>query len=153
QHGFEAYFGEKVVCRIILWPLAEKAIAEKMYDKIRQSDEEFLRAARQQHTDHLAAHEGMLDQPVGRFTTGNEAFERAAFSLQPGEISALIETPQGVVVIKCEKRQPADTSKSLNDPQVRQVLEKEIFEKKTAMEIPKVFEELRKQANVKKIFD
>src|SRR5262249_12872389 len=63
QHGFEAYFGEKVVCRIILWPLAEKAIAEKMYDKIRQSDEEFLRAARQQPTTPPAPQAGRPAQP------------------------------------------------------------------------------------------
>ncbi len=72
--------------------------------------------------------------------------EREAFRLQPGQISPLIDTSDGVaVVVKCLKRIPPDTTVSLES--VRPRLYKEVFEKKVQMEIPKAFAELQKQAH------
>ena len=143
QKGFEAYYGEKVECRIIMWPADEKRAADKQYAEIRKSDEEFDRAARTQGNSTLASAGGRMS-PFGRNTTGSEALERAAFSLRPGELSELIGTPEGYIVVKCVKRIPPDTSKKFED--VRATLEKEIFDKKLALEVPKVFAEMRKEA-------
>src|SRR5262249_36606570 len=41
QMAFQAYYGEKVACRIILWPKGQKDIAMKQFETIRQSDQEF----------------------------------------------------------------------------------------------------------------
>ena len=49
----------------------------------------------------------------GRHTLGDENLEREAFKLQPGEVSTLIGTPQGQVVIKCDRRIPPDTNVKL----------------------------------------
>jgi len=144
--AFEAYHGEKVDCRIILWPKSEKQIAVKMYGKIRDSEEEFDRAARGQASHELAATGGHI-KPIGRNTTGNPALEKAAFSLRPDEVSDLIEAPEGVVVVKCVKRLPPETSYTLEGERVR--LTNEIIEKKLQMEIPKVFAELREKAQPK----
>jgi hypothetical protein len=146
QLAFEAHYGEKVDCRIILWPKGENQIALNMYGKLRDSEEEFDRASRMQAHPNLAATGGHIS-PIGRNTTGNEAMERAAFSLHKGEISQLIETPDGTVVLKCIDRIPPDKSKTLE--QVRGTLYKEVFDKKLQAEIPKVFNELRVQADPK----
>src|SRR5262249_5749148 len=94
--AFDAYYGEKVECRMILWPPGEDKIAFKMYSEIRDSEEAFDKAAKGQATPSLAAAGGRLP-PFGRNTTGHAELEKAAFKLQPGEMSELIGTPQGHV--------------------------------------------------------
>ena len=115
-----------------------------LYPKLRDSEEEFDRAAKQQADPKLAATGGKI-APFGRHTTGNEEMETAAFRLKPGEISQVIETPQGLVVIKCLKHEAPD-GKKLED--VRDVLSKDIINRKiTQVEIPRLFNELRAQAH------
>ncbi len=145
KQGFEAYYGEKIECRLIMWPKNEKHIAEKLYPQIRNSDEEFIRIAKQQPSGRLSGNAGYIGE-IGRHTTGNPELEREVFSLREGEISSIIGTPEGFVVVKCLKRIPPNTTKKLDDV-VRAGLEKEIMEKKVQQEIPVVFQELRKEAN------
>ncbi len=143
RKAFDAYHGEKVDCRIIMWEKGFEKAAMSEYAKIRDSEEEFARAAKNQKTPSLAAAGGKI-RPIGRNTTGNEELEKAAFTLQPGEISSLIGTPEGLVVIKCDARQGADIS--IDFEAMRPKLTKEVFEKKLAAEIPALFAEMRKKA-------
>ncbi len=143
QKAYEAYYGEKIDAKIILWPKGEDKRAMMQYPAIRDSADEFDRVAKQQASPRLASTGGQI-QPIGRYTTGSEEMEQAAFKLRPGELSELIGTPEGTVVIKCVARIPPDTSKQLAD--VRAELEKEVVEKKIQLEIPKVFNEMRSQA-------
>ncbi len=145
QDAFEAYFGEKIECQLILWPPEQHAHAMMAYPKIRDNEAEFDNAAKHQATPSLAAKGGKLEQPMGRHTTGNEEMEREAFKLQPGQISPLIKTPQGDVVIKCIKRIPPDTTKKLETE--RGKLSKEVYDKKLEIEIRKTFQQLRDQAH------
>lgn len=143
QNAFEAYHGEKVECRIILWPKSEMSHVFMLYPKIRDSEEEFDRASKQQADPKLAASAGKI-APFGRHTTGNEELEKAAFGLKPGEISQVIETPQGLVVIKCLEHQAPDGKKL---EEVRDQLTKDVLNRKISQqEIPKLFSELREQA-------
>lgn len=146
--GFDAYYGEKIDCQLIYWPTDEKKVAQQEYAAIRDSDTEFDRQAKHQANSSLAAHGGQI-APIGRRTTGNDEVEREAFKLQPGELSPLIATPEGIAVIKCIQRIPAQTNVSLESE--RKKLYKEVFEKKVQLEIPKEFIELAKQAKVKQL--
>jgi hypothetical protein len=91
----------------------------------------------------LAAVGGKI-HPISRNGTGTPDLERAAFSLQPGQITELIGTPEGIVVFKCDKRIPADTSKNFDAE--RPFLEQEVLARKTTLEIGKFFNDLRVQA-------
>jgi hypothetical protein len=142
---FEAHFGEKVRCRIIMWPHAEKKIAMEMYAKVRDNPAEFDRAAKYQASPTLAAADGNIKDPVGHHSLGNDDVEKAVFALQPGEITALQETPEGIVVFKCVERIPPEQGRTLAAEQPK--LEQEILEKKTQLAIGRVFEELRKAAD------
>ncbi len=144
KKAHDAYYGEKIECRLIMWQKGEEKAAMAAYGRIRDSEEEFVRAARGQKSPSLASAAGRI-RPIGRNTTGNDELEKAAFSMQPGEISALVGTPEGIVCIKCDKRLPADTTVSIDS--VREKLTKEVFEKKINAEIPVVFAEMRKRAN------
>jgi hypothetical protein len=74
----------------------------------------------------------------------SDAVEKMLFSLKEGEISQLFQTPAGIMCIKCVKIIPPDSNVKLE--QVREELEKDIFDKKLNAEIPKFFGELKEQA-------
>jgi hypothetical protein len=145
RKGFESYYGERVECQLIMWPRTprDREIAIKQYEVIRKSNDEFDRAARTQASARLAANGGKIEA-FGRYSTGNEAIEREVFKLRPGEITPLIETPEGYAVFKLWGRLPGDANVKLKDK--RASLEKEIVEKKTALQIPVEFQKLREAA-------
>ncbi len=144
--AFEAYHGEKVECQIIMWPSSTKAQVMGIYGKLRDSEVEFNTAAKTQGDPKLASTAGHI-APFGRKTTGNELLEQTAFALKPGEISQLIDTPEGLVVIKCIKHLQPDGTK-LED--VRAQLTKDIINRKiNQIEIPRLFADLQKQAQPK----
>lgn len=143
QKGFEAYYGERLECRLILWPTEQARFALTEYAKIRDSEEEFDRKAKSQASASLAAQGGKIP-PFGRHTLGDETLEREAFRLQPGEISTLIGTAQGQVVIRCDRRIPPDKGVKLE--QVRDKLATEVRERKVQMEMQMVFRELKEKA-------
>lgn len=146
KKGFEAYYGERMRCRMILYPRDQANFARAQYTTLRDSDLEFDRAARQQATPTLASEAGFL--PVfGRNSLGDENLEREAFRLQPGEVSPVIETPQGHVILKCIERVPPDAKVKLEDVKAR--LTDEIMRKKTDTEMQVVFGELRAKASPK----
>jgi nucleoid DNA-binding protein len=144
KKGYEAYHGERMECRMILFSPEQHKFALSRYIALRDDEAEFDRAARTQAVPSLASQAGKI--PVfGRYALGDENLEREAFRLQPGEVSALVGTPQGHVLLKCDKRIPPDTSVTLE--QVRDKLTKEILEKKTVAEMQVVFGELKAKAN------
>jgi hypothetical protein len=146
QDAFNAYYGEKVDCRIILWPKGEEKHAMNAYAELRKSEADFDRYARQQASASLASTGGHI-RPISHKTTGNDELEKEAFTLQPGEVSRLIGTPEGTVVMRCVGRIPPDTSKKLDGEKT--ALQKEIFEKKLQQEMPRLFKELQEKAQPK----
>jgi parvulin-like peptidyl-prolyl isomerase len=144
--AFEAYYGERLECRIILWPPDQTKFALEAYPKIRDSEEAFADAAQHQASPTLAAKGGRIDR-FGRHTLGDDNLEREAFRLRPGHVSTLIGTPQGNVVIKCDRRIPPDTARTIEKE--RASLEGEVRRKKVQVEMQVVFNELSAQAHPK----
>jgi hypothetical protein len=145
---FENRYGKKVKAKIIIWPKNKDGSSErqamKVYDEIRKDDAAFNRAARAQPDGALASREGMVEPIVRWSMTGDNTVEDEAFKLQPGEVSKLIATPVGTVVIKCigfvEPQANVDFEK------VKPELIKEVVDKKQSLEIPKLMELLKKEA-------
>lgn len=153
QRMFESQYGEKVDCRLIVWPKGEEKIALQMYDEIRKSEAEFDKAARGQAIGSLAATGGRI-APIGRGAAEEDKniVEQIAFKLRPGELSELFQIPgQGTAVLRCEKRVPpaykdeADRKKLYDS--VRPQMHKAMFDQKVAKAIPPMFEQLKKAAN------
>jgi parvulin-like peptidyl-prolyl isomerase len=150
QKAYAAYYGEKIECRLIMWPKEERKYAMQDYAEIRDKEEAFAEKAANQASGALAAHAGHLMDGkkirlIGRYTLGNPDLERELFSLKPGEVSKLVETPEGIVVMKCDRRVPPDGSVTLES--VRPGLQKEVAERMTQVQMPLVFAELRKAAD------
>ncbi|MCY2941306.1 MAG: peptidyl-prolyl cis-trans isomerase [Planctomycetota bacterium] len=148
KKAFDAYYGEKVECRIVMYEKGFERAVLSDYPRLRDSEEEFHKAAKNQKSSSLAATAGKI-RPIARNTTGNDELEKAAFALQPNEVSPVIGTPEGLIIVKCDKRIPADTTVNLES--VREKITAEIIEKKIAAEIPVAFSEMRKRANPKLI--
>jgi hypothetical protein len=143
RQSFDAAYGPKVECRIIIWPAGEQKVAMQMYDKLRKSEEEFDRAARSQAMPDLAAVGGRI-RPIARFSGTHPEVEKEAYSLKPGEISRLVMTPQGTVCLKCDKQIPADSNVEFE--KVKEAMRQEVFEKKVEAESKKLFMTLKDEA-------
>jgi hypothetical protein len=152
KKAFEAYHGERAQCRIILWPRTPRdhEIAIKQWDKIRKSPDpalEFERTAKLQASAKLASQAGLID-PFGRHSTGNEELEREVFRLREGDMTPVVETPEGYVVARLVRRiaptpEPADPAAAAAE---RAQWEEEILRKKAKMQIPAEFAKLREAA-------
>jgi hypothetical protein len=144
RKGFEAKFGDKVECRIIVLP---KAYGNKMYDlwkRISSDPAEFEKEAKAQFLAPLAAEAGKCPPIHHHFSDPN--VEQEAFKLSKGELSPLIAMPDGTtVILRCEQRIPADTIKCMDTE--REGLMRELREARLTAEIPKVFQALRQQAS------
>jgi parvulin-like peptidyl-prolyl isomerase len=143
QDAYEAAYGEKVECVLIHWPQGEKDRANRAVAMLRENPAAFERLADCQSNASLAANHGHV-APFSRHTVGHEELERAAFRLQPGEISPLVETPEGLAVLKCLRRIPADPSQTF--AQVRDSLRREVRERLIQKESSRVFQELKEAA-------
>jgi parvulin-like peptidyl-prolyl isomerase len=149
--AFDAAYGEKVECQIILWPKTkqgkEQALAE--YAQIRTNDQAFDRAAKAQTVKpQLAATAGKV-RPFGRYVMGDDNFDRIVFRLAPNEVSEVFETVDGPVVVKCLRHIPPDAS--IRFETVRDKLTKEVEERKIAGEMQTAFDTLKRQANPQKL--
>ncbi|HEV8061569.1 MAG TPA: peptidylprolyl isomerase [Gemmataceae bacterium] len=143
--AYEAYYGPQVHCRMIMWPKSQRNLAIVAYPRIRDSAEEFDKAARSQASAQLAVKGGDI-APFHRLTTGNPEMEKTAFQLKPGELSQVLETNEGFVVLKCVEQIPPSHEKTLDE--VRAGLTGDIIKRKiNQLEIPAFFAELQKEAH------
>lgn len=147
---YDANFGERVQCRLIIWTnesgVSPEREALKNYDAIRKSEAEFDRMARSQRIPGLAAVGGRIN-PIGRGAAeeGKTDVERIAFKLNKDEVSEIFVIPgQGVAVLKCDGRVPPDPTVTFEKQ--KEVLRKQIYETKLNKAIPEVFKKLKDQA-------
>lgn len=147
QKAYDAHHGEKVAVQIILWPREEAKRVTMMYNSLRDKPDEFEKQAAMQASAQLASVKGRIE-PIGRYSTGNDEMEKVAFALRPGEVSHVMGVPEGLLVMKCLNRVPP-TGTPLG--QVRDRLEREVIEKKTVLEIPRLAAKLQDTAKPVKI--
>ena len=147
---FEREFGEKRRMQIILWPKGDdlKAI-QNTYAKIRGSQDEFDSAARNQANPSLASTRGSIT--IARHTQGEDPIViETAYKLKPGEVSEIISTKLGYVVLKMHEVVPPDAKADFEKEKPR--LEKLAKDELMSQEIPKLFAELKKTAKPNFIF-
>lgn len=143
---FERHFGEKRQVQILMYPLGDdQKTIQAEYAKVRASQVEFDRAARSMANPSLAAAAGYI-KPISRHMYGEDpVIEKIAFELKVGEVSQILQTSQGWVIMKLHKIIEPDTKVSFETEKPK--LHKEAFEEALSREIPKFFAELSKQAN------
>jgi hypothetical protein len=151
KNAFEAKYGDKVQCRmIVLAKGTPQNQMDEIWAKVRKSENDFREAARSQFIPGLASKEGEVP-PIHHHFGGPDGaeIEKEAFSLKEGDVSRLLRMPEpdgSTIILRCEKRLPPDTTKSLTNSGDRLALHKEVFEFKLQQETNAVFDELRKDA-------
>lgn len=145
KRAFEARYGEKVRCRIILWPESEFRHVQKIWEKLRDSEDEFATAAKNQAIGALASIGGLIE-PIGRGVAEKPLIENIAFRLKPGEVSEIFPIPEQkmIGVLKCDGRIPPAEGVTLD--QVRDELTRSVFEQKVKKAMPAFFQKLREAA-------
>ena len=122
------------------------AIREQMVPILEQArgGTDFAALAREYSDDSATAQNG---GDTGLFHRGQmvPAFEAAAFALQPGEISDLVETPFGVHILRLEERHEA---RLLPLDEVREQLREHIREEKMEEAVKQETARLREQADI-----
>jgi hypothetical protein len=144
KEAFEARYGPKVECRMIVLDKNNASVAQKVWDNARKGREAFLEEARKQFIPNLAVGEGKVPAIHKHF--GDRKLEEAAFRLKEGEISGLMEMPDGTyVILLCEKHLLANTEIRFENEAIK--LSQETQALRVSQRIPVAFEELRKKAN------
>ncbi len=147
QKAFENRFGPAVKARILV--SRTRAEAESLRVKAAAGADEFGGLARQHSVDVGSASANGWVQPI-RLHSGDPAFDRAAFALEPGEISPVVQVADQFIVIKCEGRLPAADAKP---DDVRPLLASEIRERKSRQASNDVFRGLQNASRIEHVMN
>lgn len=147
REAYETQYGAAVQCRLIACATLESA--KQIRELAIAQPDDFGNLAKQHSVDPNSASAKGLIQPI-RKHLGDKKIEAAAFSLQPGAISDVIEVADQFVFLKCEKHLPAREVKL--EGKIHQVLVEAIRDKKLRLVADDVFATLQKQSQVDLIF-
>lgn len=144
---YESQYGPSVRVRIIL--LGDEQRARQVQQQLTQHPDEFARIAMNESIDVNSASIGGLIQPI-RMHIGDPGLERAAFSLQPGEISQVIPVVNQFAILKCEGRNPP---REVEMEAVREELSERIRDSKLRDVASETFAVLQKSATIVNILN
>jgi parvulin-like peptidyl-prolyl isomerase len=142
--GFEANYGERVRCRAIV--LGNQRRAQEVWNKARQNPslEYFGDLAAEYSVEPTSKALRGEVPPLGRYG-GQETLEKEAFTLQNGELSKVIQMGDKFIILRCEGR---TERMNIDLKDVRDILQRDIFEKKLRMAMGEKFEEINSRARV-----
>jgi hypothetical protein len=144
KDGFEARFGPKVECRMIVLEKGNESTVQQVWEDARKGRKEFLAQAAKQSIPNLAQAGGVVPPIHKHF--GDKNLEVAAFRLRPDEVSAPILMPDGTkVILMCDKHIPADLTRTYEAERMQ--IHREVQDMRIAQEIPKVFAKMRERAS------
>lgn len=146
QEAFELQFGPSVQCRIIVCTDREKT--QQAHAAAVANPDDFGNLAKQFSDDASASSKGLI-QPI-RKHMGDDVIERAAFALQPNQVSEPLVVGNQYVILKCERHYPAQ---NVSFEAVRERLSQAIRERKLADEADKLLLALQERAQVKNAYN
>ena len=144
QMGFEANYGPRVRCRAIV--LTNQRKAQQVWEMARNnpSPENFGDLA-EQYSVEASSRALRGEVPPVQKHGGQPLLEREAFSLQPGEISGVIQVGESFVILRCEGyTKPTQVAMS----EVKGMILDDLREKKQRIAMNKRFEQLQESAQI-----
>lgn len=153
QAAYETQFGPAVEVRIIV--CGSQKDADAALAKAQAAPDNFGKIAKEASIDNVtASREGGM--PPIRKHLGDLGIERAAFALQPGQISPVVVvgepgTKQQFVILKCEKLIPDQYKTYPLNGEMKQRLESSLREKKESVAAGRIVKELREKVKVTRV--
>lgn len=151
HRGFEANYGPRVKCRVIVLSNLRKAqevfsIAQQELNRHPDHGSEFFgRLAEQYSIDPSRSVQGRVP-PIQKWG-GLQSLEDQAFSLEAGQMSGIVQVNDSYVILYCEGY--TQTVKvSLSDPTIRRELYEDIHEKKERLAMAEAFQRLKDAAQI-----
>jgi parvulin-like peptidyl-prolyl isomerase len=144
RKGFEANYGERVRCRAIV--IGTMRRAQEVWDKARRnpSIEYFGDLAEEYSIEPTSKNLRGEVPPIQRYS-GQAQLEEAAFKLQPGELSGIIQVRDKFLILRCEGRtEPV----KVDEAEVREILTRDIYEKKLRIAMSEKFESIRTESRI-----
>ena len=144
QKGFDANYGQRMRCRAIVLPSMRRA--QEVWDKARRnpSVEYFGDLATEYSVEPTSKALRGEVPPLQRFG-GQPLLEEAAFKLQPGQLSGIIQVSDKFIILLAEGRTEGI---NINLAEVRDILHRDIYEKKLRLAMSEKFEAIREGSRV-----
>jgi len=151
KRGYEANYGPKVRCRAIV--VNNQRRAQEVWEKSRAALDlkdfnETLRVfgdLAEQYSMESGSRALRGEVPPIQKNGGQPKLEEEAFKLAKGELSGIVQVGDTYVILLCEGyTKPIDTSLQ----EVRDLLQRDIHEKKLRIAMARTFEELRENSRV-----
>lgn len=144
QKGFLRHYGSRVKAKVIMFDNIRRAT--EVHAEAMKNPSDFERLAQQHSIEPNSRALGGEIPPIPRYS-GNQKLEEAAFKLRPGEISPVIQIGfSRWVILRCEGR----TKQHITDiNEVKETLYHDLLEEKTQQKVAQVFEQLRREAEIK----
>lgn len=144
QKGFEANYGERVEVLAIVLGNQRQALEVWKMAKQNPTDKFFGELAAQ-YSIEPASKANLGHVPPIQKHGGQPKIEEEAFKLQPGEISGLITVADKSIILRCLGR-TKPVVESFDD--VRDELQRDLYEKKLRLEMAQKFDQLKEDAQV-----
>jgi foldase protein PrsA len=148
QRVYVREYGERVKARMIMCDKLQRA--QDAWNLVQKDPASFGKVARERSIEPTSKSLDGQIQPIRRFA-GNDNVEKEAFKLEEGQISGIIDasTPdqRRYVILLCEGH-TTPIVKSINEPGIKDQCHKILEDEKTQVAVAKVFERLKKEAQV-----
>ncbi len=146
QKGFEANYGERVRCRAIVLPTMRRA--QEVWEKARRNPfvDYFGDLAEEYSIEPSSKALRGEVPPIQRFG-GQPQLEDAAFQLQADQLSGIVQVGDNFVILRCEGRTER-IGVELNDPEIREILSQDIYEKKLRLAMSDKFSSIRENSRI-----
>jgi parvulin-like peptidyl-prolyl isomerase len=144
KKGYEANYAERVRCRAIV--LGNMRRAQEVWAKARQNTSmDYFGDLAEEYSIEPTSKSLRGEVPPIQKYGGQPQLEEAAFALQPGELSGIIQLADKFVILKCEGRtKPTEVQWEV----VQDILREDIYEKKLRMAMNDKFEQIRSRARI-----
>jgi parvulin-like peptidyl-prolyl isomerase len=142
--SFQANFGERVRCRAIVLPTMRRA--QEVWDKARRNPSiEFFGDLAEEYSIEPTSKALRGEVPPIQRYGGQEHLEKAAFVLEEGQLSGIIQVADKFLILRCEGRtEPVNVNLEV----VREDLARDIYEKKLRIAMSEKFESIRENSRI-----
>ena len=148
NQAYVAQFGEAVKCRLIM--VAERARALELNQQAKATPEQFANLAKKFSEDEASASVGGLIPPIRRYS-GDTRLESAAFGLQTGDVSDILQLGDQWIFLQAVRRIPASQPSPQALPAIREQITDRIRDEKMRGASAELFTGLQREAKVVKV--